>query len=185
MNGTLLNIWREIGAYLRYGDAKCLFLSGLNFSLLISFVKYKLIDESLKWNLLSILMGSNIDTKSWIAIISFFVGFVISALVVMPTLSEKMVRVRIINNIGSCFHCGRVMVSNSAVSYFSNIAKFENANTYESAVRMAMSLPDELNVAEKDIINQIFIIAQIASSKFFAANISIVSIVVGLFFAII
>lgn len=179
MNSSLLNIWREIGAYLRYGDAKCIFISSLSFGALFSFLRFRLLDSGLTWDAIGRLMNSDLDAPSLLAISAFLLAFFISTNAVLPSISKSLWRVKFINWIGSYMALRGSRKSDRDVIFFVDIARHSSALDYEVVLRKSMELENEFNAAEKNLIEQIWIISKIASAKFVAANISIVSILIG------
>lgn len=183
MNSGLLNIWREIGAYLRYGDAKCIFLSGLSFGLLLSFFRFKLIDSSASWEIFGRIAYISISPPEWTALTAFGLAFLIPALAIIPSISGKLLYANILNSIGNYLSTNTSSNKEKNIIYFLNISAFRTEDSYEEALRSRINIPENFNKADKELISQIWIISRIATSKFIAANISVIGIIVGLFFA--
>lgn len=184
MNGGLLNIWREIGAYLRYADAKCIFLSGASLGVLISFIQYRTIVASVGWSVLGSLNQSDISVSAWVAIFLFSTAFLSSSLAALPSLSKKLVRVRVFIGVGNCFSSATGSSRGTGVIYFRDIARLKSGAEFESKVHKAMAIGTNFNAAEIELCEQIWIVSRITTAKFYAANISIAALLVGIVFAI-
>lgn len=184
MNGGLLNIWREIGAYLRYADAKCIFLSGASLGVLVSYIQYRTIVSSVGWSILGNLAQSDISISAWVAILLFFVAFLSSSLAALPSLSKKLVRVRAFIGIGNFFSSGMGSISGTGVIYFRDIATFRSGAVFEAKVKKAMAVETSFSAAETELCEQIWIVSRISTAKFYAANISIAALLAGIVFAI-
>lgn len=184
MNGGLLNIWREIGAYLRYADAKCIFLSGASLGALISFIQYRTIVAGAGWSVLGNVNQSDISVSAWVAIFLFFAAFLSSSLAALPSLSKKLVRVRVFIGIGNFFSSGTGSSSGTGIIYFRDIAALKSGADFESKVQEAMGTETSFNAAETELCEQIWIVSKISTAKFYAANISIAALLAGIVFAI-
>lgn len=177
----MINIWREVGAYLRYGDAKCLFFCGVSFSLLFSFLRFVLLDGNLSWEVIDRLLYSGADMLDWVAIISLSISFLFTVFAVKPSLSGRLLRVDVINGISE-FFC-RHELESGAVIYFRDISRYESSSAYGDALRVSMKREPPLTVAEEHLVKQIWIVSRIANAKFVASDISAAAIVVGVLFA--
>ena len=183
MNSGLTNIWREIGAYLRYGDAKCIFLCGLGFSLLFSFARFELAAPSLGWDFLTELKCRSITGPAWVALISFGLSSLCSGLAVIPSLSTGSLRIKVLNALGRVFSFRRAQNSDSGAIFFWDIAKVSSVDSFKDLIKKNMNLDVELSPAEQELVSQIWVISQIASAKFIAANLAVTSIIIGSIFA--
>jgi hypothetical protein len=178
MHSGLLNIWRENGAYLRYGDAKCLFLATSCIALFFSFLTYQSISELAPWSVIGALKALSLSMSAYVALFSFSLGALVSLIAVMPSLSANLGRVRLLNVVGRFLHFGGKVTSPTDVVYFDQVARYPSAEHYEVALNSRLE-PADWSPADKDLINQIWIVSQIASSKFTAAKISILCLSIG------
>ena len=177
MNGALLNVWREIGAYLRYADAKCIFLSGISFGLLFSFIRFKLVADNVGWDMFSHLSIAKIDVMSWMTILMFGGAFLLCSAAAIPSLTDRPKIVSVLITLGNYFSRNTETLN---TIYFRDIAAFSNDIAYQEEFLRTTCLKKPLNKAEKALCRQIWIISRIAMAKFFATNLSLFLLFIGL-----
>ena len=181
MNGGLLNIWREIGAYLRYADAKCIFLSGVSFGLLFSFCRFHLISQDVGWGILKHLTVVSIPATSWVTIVTFFLAFVFSSAAAVPSLTSKSIRISGLISLGNFFSKPSAV---SNIVYFRDIASLDSGESYQRKYSAESDLKTPLSQSERDLCIQIWIVSRIATAKFFSTNASLAFLLVGLVFSV-
>ncbi|WP_300035731.1 hypothetical protein [uncultured Roseobacter sp.] len=166
-NSNLLNIWREIGAYLRFADAKNGVLFGLSATLASSYYSYVYIEPGVSWNVLTILGVKDTAAAEFLALSLFCAATLVSAVSVFPALSKHNVRVRIFNRIGKSL---KITTSDDSVErsayFFSDVAAFPTSKAYEEKLRDSSIIAGEISDGEKDIVEQIYVLSNIASSKY-------------------
>ena len=185
MNSALLNIWRENGAYLRFGDAKNGFLSGISATMLYSYLKYILIVDEFSWHSINqILVGSQFRITVYTTILCFFVAAFLSTVSIVPTLSKSSFRTRATLSLASFFSVVGP-AQDRRVVYFLDIAAFDTVDDYRECVRAAIDSADIESTGNQELLEQIWIVARIASSKHFTFLISMSLIIIGSISAII
>ena len=172
-----MNIWREVGAYLRYADAKCIFLSGVSFGLLFSFIRFKLVADNVGWDMLSYLSIATIDVTSWMTILAFGGAFLLSSAAAIPSLTDRSKITSALITLENFFSQNS---ETSSAIYFRDIAALSSDSAYQEEFLRATCLKEPLNKADKDLCRQIWIISRIAIAKFFATKLSLLLLVIGL-----
>ena len=122
MDSALLNIWRENGAFLRYGDAKALFLMSVSIAALFSFLRHTLIAPGSDWAQISYIFDADMGLHSWLTVLSFSFSALVSLLVIAPTLSDRMIRVTFFNTLGQCLQRGPIQRAELGFLTFRDIA---------------------------------------------------------------
>ncbi|NKX75016.1 hypothetical protein HGG73_12705 [Rhodobacteraceae bacterium R_SAG3] len=172
MNSALLNVWRENGAYLRYGDAKALFLMGLSVAVLFSFLKQVLIVPGNEWSQIQQLFLFSFGFGNGFFAIVFCLSALVALGSLLPTLSPKMVRVSIYCKIGVFLSRDPMIGGGLGVITFRDIAKFKSSKDYFDALCKKEIFENGCSSADEDLAHQIWVISKIAFSKFVAVNIS-------------
>jgi uncharacterized membrane protein (DUF485 family) len=184
MNSALLNIWRENGAYLRFGDTKNGFLWGISLTFLYSYVNYELISEKFGWQTLELIsVAAELPAIKVLGILCFSLSTLLTFISIVPTLSKSSVRTNAIVRVAKfCNVIGRS--PNPGIIYFLDIASFDTAKDYQEKVVATLGVQEANSTGDNELIEQIWIISRIAASKHFVFLVSIILLVVGVLAAI-
>ena len=184
MNSSLLNIWRENGAYLRFGDAKNGVLLGVTSTLLYSFSNHVLILERVRWHTLSCLLERgwlfNLDS---IALLCFLLATVLTGASIVPVLTKWSLRVSIVLAIGKFF--GFIKPNEvGGVTYFLDIAGCSTWVQYKKRLEINFDASEISKEVNFDLIEQIWIISRIAAYKHIVFVVSSIFAVIGVLSAL-
>lgn len=180
MDSSLLNIWRENGAYLRFGDAKGLFLFGVSTTVFASYIYELLKVTQLNWSVINRITGMEATFWQYVALSLFAGSTFLSMLSVMPVLSKKSVRIRLILFTGRLLMLVRRHPDTDRVIYFMDIAGFRSHEDLESSLKKSISLKRSWTSGEEELINQIWIISRIGASKYVLFVLALTSLVSGI-----
>ena len=180
MNSSLLNIWRENGAYLRFGDAKNGVLLGVTSTLLYSFLSHILIMERVGWHTLSCLLERgwplNLDS---IALLCFLLATVLTGASIVPVLTKWSLRVSIVLVIGKFF--GFIKPNEvGGVTYFLDIAGCSTLEQYKKRLEVNFDAGEISEGSNLDLIEQIWIVSRIAAYKHIVFVVSGILAVIGI-----
>ncbi|MEX5600691.1 Pycsar system effector family protein [Pseudophaeobacter sp. C1-32P7] len=184
MDSALLNIWRENGAFLRYGDAKALFLMSVSIAALFSFLRHTLIAPGSDWAQISYIFDADMGLHSWLTVLSFSFSALVSLLVIAPTLSDRMIRVTFFNTLGQCLQRGPIQRAELGFLTFRDIAKHSDADEYVDRLRELDVLNRDADEKNENLARQVWVISRIAYAKFSAVNLSLLSLAIGFFFSL-
>lgn len=173
MHSGLLNVWRENGAYLRYADAKALFVLGISIASLFSFLKHSLISDNSDWSLIKQLWISDLSCWSLVSILFFVLAAGVAASAVIPVISEGMNAVNFFNQLGFYFHTETSPEDDRDFIYFKSIAAAKNSDAYFQKLMSVGVFKDDVEEADRQLVTQIWVISRITFSKFVAVKISI------------
>ena len=174
-----MNIWRENGSYLRFGESKCIFLFSLSIALSAALINHLSIGAIVGWPNIEYIFHMDIGTKGISALVLLFFSSITSAAAILPTLGKKSWKVGFVISIGRFLGIIPPLNSKSGVIYFCDIASYESSILYEEELfkKCASSVP--FCEADKDLIGQIWIISRISSVKYLLSLFSIISILLG------
>jgi hypothetical protein len=185
VNSALLNIWRETGSYLRYGDAKALFMLGLSSASFYSLVHFLLLGAPPSWGIFGRLMIAKIGTNGWVCVIFLLLSIIVAAASIIPTLTRGAVRVRIFIGIADLLSSADADTSREGITYFRDIARFKSSTLYLDDLKKKNVLSCDVSAADEDLVEQIWVVSRIAFSKFIAVNLSILFLTLGVVMALI
>jgi hypothetical protein len=130
LNSGLLNVWRENGAYLRYGDAKCVFLATTGLALFLSFSSFFGLIEGSPWSAVTNFGSTQLGPYGAAAAICFLLATLVALLAAIPTLSKRMLRVRLLLWFDGLLARGRLSPSPSKVIFFQDVRRFQSESDY-------------------------------------------------------
>lgn len=186
VKGFLLNILREVGNSVRYGDAKCVVIAGVSFALLVSYLQYLLAEPGKTWEIMLSHDLTDLGRKDLFIISLLFVSFVLSSLAFIPSTSKKSYRIRFINSINKILRQDEGSPGNYGVVYFRDIAMHDTFEEYGASLEEKFDSGRDLDQVEFDLVTQVWIVSRIATAKFIIANCSIYFLfsAVALFFVL-
>lgn len=184
MDSALLNIWRENGAYLRFGDAKNGFLAGVASTLLYAYLSHILIVDDVGWHTMSrILESDQILASQAVVVVSFFAGAFFTTLSIIPVLTKNSVRINAVLAVAAFF--GTVREPNElGIIFFLDIAGFGTADKYRERIEKSFDTNRIDGSLNANLIEQIWIVSRIASAKHFVFLASTVLVLFGIILSI-
>lgn len=171
MNPGLLNIWRENGANLRFGETKNLIAFGVTTALFAEFLNRAQNGNLPRWSYAAFADAMGRDIQHALVMIALGLSIAISILSVFPNLSGRYWRLK--GTLRFCRALGLLRAPDGAkTSYFMDVAAFPSPADYAKALLEAGASQTEWTIAERDMITQIWIVSRIAAMKFamFAAS---------------
>lgn len=184
MNGALLNIWRETGAYLRYADTKCVLFAGLSAGLLFSLWKWEWKLENPPWGVISGMSLAEVGWAAWVSAGALVAAFLLTTSALLPALSQRAIQLGVLRQIGTLIGWDSAKRRARSIVYFADIASFDSAESYEKRYREIFDLGGESEEGDRMLIEQIWVIARITQAKFVAVNMATWLILIGTAFAI-
>lgn len=176
MDSFLLNVWREVGAYLRYGDAKLLAVIGIATGFLYAQISFLSINDSFALRDVVLLSSVEVGSVHRISVALNTLSCTIGVASFFPTLSKYGYRTQFLLRVGTSFRIIPSRVGPARFVYFSEIAAFANLNTFRFEIEKHLTQGVELTEKQKQIAEQIYIVSRIAASKYSALYISTVLI---------
>lgn len=185
VKGFLLNVLREVGNSVRYGDAKCVVIAGVSFTLLMSYLQFLWGAPGKTWGIMSSGDVSGLSGKDFLIIVLLFSSFILSALALIPSTSRKSYRISLLNWINKKLYQSEA-ISNDGIVYFRDIAMYETLEEYGASLKERFDSGSGLDKVESDLSAQVWIVSRIATAKFIVANFSVYFLfsAVALFFVL-
>jgi hypothetical protein len=185
MNSSLLNVWRENGAYLRFADSKNALLTGISLALLLTYTNFVLITDSHDWFSLIALWGiASISPLDCVVFGCFLASAFLSGISIVPTLTKSSVRTNLFISLARHFSVIKLKNQQGTI-YFLDVAAYPTAIEYQKRLLNQLREGTVLTSADKDLVAQIWIVSRIASSKhfifLFSASLAIVGVFLSLF----
>ncbi|MEM8774975.1 MAG: Pycsar system effector family protein [Pseudomonadota bacterium] len=180
MNSALLNIWRENGAYLRFADAKNGIIASVALTILISYVQYFLISSRTNWfSIPEILAVADVRAVEYIICAALLTAFLLSSLSIVPTLSKNALRTELFVAMARFFSVIRYQEKQGIV-YFLDVAAFPSHEAYRRRLAECVHNEDFDDLANRDLVEQIWLVSRIGSAKHFVFLNSAVLVLVAL-----
>ena len=186
MKGFLLNVLREVGNSVRYGDAKCVVIAGVSFTLLMSYLQYLWGAPGKTWGIMASHDVSRLDGADFLIIALLFSSFVLAALALIPSLSRKSHRISFVNFLNKKLYRNQTIPEDYGIVYFRDIAMHETLEEYGASLERKFGTGKGLDPVEADLSAQVWIVSRIATAKFILANFSVYFLfsAVALFFVL-
>ena len=186
VKGFLLNVLREVGNSVRYGDAKCVVIAGVSFTLLMSYLQFLWGAPGKTWGIMASNDVSRLGGKDFLIIVLLFSSFVLSALALIPSISRKSYRISFVNLINKKLYRNEAVSEGYGIVYFRDIAMHESLEEYGASLERKFDTGKGLDQVEADLSAQVWIVSRIATAKFIVANFSVYFLLsaVALFFAL-
>lgn len=173
VKGFLLNVLREVGNSVRYGDAKCVVIAGVSFTLLMSYLQFLWGAPGRTWGIMASRDFSGLDAKDFLIIALLFSSFVLSALALMPSISRKSCRISFVNWINKKLYQSEAVSENYGIVYFRDISMHKALEEYGVSLERKFDSGKKLDQVESDLAAQVWIVSRIATMKFIVANFSV------------
>ena len=173
VKGFLLNVLREVGNSVRYGDAKCVVIAGVSFTLLMSYLQFLWGAPGRTWGIMASRDVSGLDAKDFLIIALLFSSFVLSALALMPSISRKSCRISFVNWINKKLYQSEAVSENYGIVYFRDISMHKTLEEYGISLERKFDSGKNLDQVESDLAAQVWIVSRIATMKFIVANFSV------------
>ena len=173
VKGFLLNVLREVGNSVRYGDAKCVVIAGVSFTLLMSYLQFLWGAPGRTWGIMTSRDVSGLDAKDFLIIALLFSSFVLSALALMPSISRKSCRISFVNWINKKLYQSEAVSGNYGIVYFRDISMHKTLEEYGVSLERKFDSGKNLDQVESDLAAQVWIVSRIATMKFIVANFSV------------
>tara|TARA_E500000305_G_scaffold46859_1_gene36568 strand:+ start:65 stop:655 length:591 start_codon:yes stop_codon:yes gene_type:complete len=173
VKGFLLNVLREVGSSVRYGDAKCVVIAGVSFTLLMSYLQFLWGAPGRTWGIMASRDVSGLDAKDFLIIALLFSSFVLSALALMPSISRKSCRISFVNWINKKLYQSEAVSENYGIVYFRDISMHKTLEEYGVSLERKFDSGKNLDQVESDLAAQVWIVSRIATMKFIVANFSV------------
>tara|TARA_E500000318_G_C3545728_1_gene206616 strand:+ start:309 stop:899 length:591 start_codon:yes stop_codon:yes gene_type:complete len=173
VKGFLLNVLREVGNSVRYGDAKCVVIAGVSFTLLMSYLQFLWGAPGRTWGIMTSRDVSGLDAKDFLIIALLFSSFVLSALALMPSISRKSCRISFVNWINKKLYQSEAVSENYGIVYFRDISMHKTLEEYGVSLERKFDSGKNLDQVESDLAAQVWIVSRIATMKFIVANFSV------------
>ena len=173
VKGFLLNVLREVGNSVRYGDAKCVVIAGVSFTLLMSYLQFLWGAPGRTWGIMASRDVSGLDAKDFLIIALLFSSFVLSALALMPSISRKSCRISFVNWINKKLYQSEAISENYGIVYFRDISMHKTLEEYGISLERKFDSGKNLDQVESDLAAQVWIVSRIATMKFIVANFSV------------
>lgn len=173
MKGFLSSLLREVGNSVRYGDAKCVVIAGVSFTLLMSYVQYLLAEPGKTWGIILSHDLSDLGGKDLFIVFLLFVSFVLSSLAFIPSISTRSHRIGFINWINKILRQGEGSPGNYSVVYFRDIAMHDTFEEYGASLEEKFDSGCDLDRVEFDLATQVWMVSRIATAKFVIANFAV------------
>jgi len=173
VKGFLLNVLREVGNSVRYGDAKCVVIAGVSFTLLMSYLQFLWGAPGRTWGIMASRDVSGLDAKDFLIIALLFSSFVLSALALMPSISRKSCRISFVNWINKKLYQSEAISENYGIVYFRDISMHKTLEEYGVSLERKFDSGKNLDQVESDLAAQVWIVSRIATMKFIVANFSV------------
>jgi hypothetical protein len=173
VKGFLLNVLREVGNSVRYGDAKCVVIAGVSFTLLMSYLQFLWGAPGRTWGIMASRDVSGLDAKDFLIIALLFSSFVLSALALMPSISRKSCRISFVNWINKKLYQSEAVSENYGIVYFRDISMHKTLEEYGVSLERKFDSGKNLDQVESDLAAQVWIVSRIATMKFIVANFSV------------
>lgn len=171
MHSGLLNIWRENGAYLRYGDAKNLFVLGI--SMTVAGVAFRHFSTGeISWPFFGFSASNNICLSDVLALVAILLALFFSTWGFLPSLSKRQQRIATILWIGKKISVIPSTCNRKNAVYFIDVSLYEDANAYKKALLELYNIESELSGVEQDLIEQIWLVSRISAVKYIAFYVS-------------
>tara|TARA_E500000318_G_scaffold85341_3_gene81348 strand:+ start:2327 stop:2917 length:591 start_codon:yes stop_codon:yes gene_type:complete len=186
VKGFLLNVLREAGNSVHYGDAKCVVIAGVSFTLLMSYLQFLWGAPGKTWGIMASVDVSGLGGKDFLIIVLLFSSFVLSALALIPSISRKSHRISFVNWINKKLYQNEAISESYGIVYFRDIAMHETLEEYGASLERKFDSGKGLDQVESDLSAQVWIVSRIATAKFIIANFSVYFLfsAVALFFVL-
>ena len=186
VKGFLLNVFREVGNSVRYGDAKCVVIAGVSFTLLLSYLQFLLGGQRETWGIVSSDNFPVLVEKDFLIIALLFSSFILSALALIPSISRKSCRISFLNWVNTKMYQSEEVSKNQGIVYFRDIAMYKTLEEYGLSLERKFDSGKPLDQVEADLSAQVWIVSRIATAKFIVANFAVYFLfsAVALFFAL-
>lgn len=165
MNSGILNIWREVGAYLRYGDAKSVLLLSLASGLFYWLSQVQFGVTVFNVSALALSFWATGFSTSTAALSLFGTAVLIGVLGFLPALTKKSIRVHFWVWLGFKFSLISVRETDANCVFFVDIASFSDADAYTVTLLNNLELTNPCQ-ADREAIRQIWIVSRIGTAKF-------------------
>lgn len=174
MNAGLLNMWRENGANLRFGETKNLIVFGVSTALIADFLHRSQPDALPRWSFQAI--GSVMIQSPYHALITLALGLsiLVSVLSVFPNISGRYLRVRLVLRACRGLRIIRREPNLERTVYFVDIAAYPAPDGYAAALKSNGVTATDWSRAERDLIEQIWVVSRIATVKFVLFSLSMI-----------
>ncbi|WP_193172784.1 hypothetical protein [Nisaea nitritireducens] len=173
VKGFLLNVLREVGNSVRYGDAKCVVIAGVSFTLLMSYFRFLWDAPGKTWGIMASIDVSGLDGKDTLIIALLFSSFVLSALALIPSTSRKSYRISFLNWVNKKLYQSEAISKSNGIVYFRDIAMYETLEEYGVSLESKFESGKGLDQVECDLSAQVWVVSRIATAKFIVANFSV------------
>lgn len=173
VKGFLLNVLREVGNSVRYGDAKCVVIAGVSFTLLMSYLQFLWGAPGRTWGIMASRDFSGLDAKDFLIIALLFSSFVLSTLALMPSISRKSCRISFVNWINKKLYQSEAVSESYGIVYFRDISMHKTLEEYGISLEKKFDSGKNLDQVESDLAAQVWIVSRIATMKFIVANFSV------------
>lgn len=173
MNNSVINLWRENGSYLRFGDAKLFFLISFLTAELLLFVDHVQLTDHINFRTLRNIANLHEIGTSSVPIYMCLVAIFIAVFGIIPSISKRLIRVNMLICFGIFIRQIPQKPNNMQNIYFVDIASYPTVANYVNAVQAQFFGSAKATSADIVLIEQIWIISRIASSKYISFNISL------------
>ncbi len=178
LDGALVNVWRECGAWLRFAETKNVFLFGL----LISGGSYLGVDREVSVVLSSPMQWQAISRRN-IALLLFLAALAVLLVSFVPSLSRTAIRRRLTLR-GVDFLASNWFQTNLSGSlYFAEIARYSSWKDFKGAleVRIGSQYADSNDA----VFEQLWNVAQIALYKHVMFCVALTLLAVSVFLGVV
>lgn len=173
MKGFLLNVLREVGNSVRYGDAKCVVIAGVSFTLLMSYLQFLWGAPGKTWGIMVASDVSGVAGKDFLIIGLLSFSFVLSALALIPSISRSSCRINFLNWVNKILYQSKVTAKINGIVYFRDISMYKSLEEYGVSLEKKFDSGAGLDPVEADLCAQVWIVSRIATAKFIVANFSV------------
>lgn len=180
MHSGLLNIWRENGAYLRYGDAKNVFVLGISMTALGVVFTHLSTNGEITWPFFGFRASDNIGWSEVLTLTAILLAFLFSSWGFLPALSKRQPTITAIFWIGKKIGIIPSTHNLKNVVYFVDVSAYENATAYQNALLELCNKESEWSCVEQDLIQQIWFVSRISAGKYITFYLSVYCLIFGM-----
>lgn len=168
LDSFLLNVWREVGAYVRYGDAKLLAVIGLATGFLYAQISYLSINEKFALQDIVLLGSVEVSLAHRVSVALSIFSCAIGLASFFPTLSKYSFRTKFFLRVGTSFKIIPAREGSAKSVYFAEIATYANLDAFQRELKEQFVQEEKFTDRQIQISDQIIILSRIAASKYTA-----------------